>query len=137
MPLETHLTLSMLFFPSSSYQFCILILLCLVCIVNHRPALDVWKLLGFLKEHHHNFSHPRMPVYLCAHKPMGDDKTFCTARNTSYKTNFRNITFVHRNHGFCSIQPQNTKEKSFLTSKPNETLTMSTPIFRCLQCHIP
>lgn len=114
---ESHLTFSMIFFPSSCYQFYILILLCLVCIVNHRPALVVWKLLGFLKECHQNFSHPRMPEYLCAHKPVSEHKTFCTACNTSYKVNFRNIRFVHRNQGFSSIQPQNTMEKQFLDLK--------------------
>lgn len=114
---ESHLTFSMFFFPSSCYQFYILILLCLVCVVNHRLALDVWKLLGFLKEHHHNFSHPRTPQYLCAHKLVSEHKTFCTICNTSHEVNFRNIRFVHRNHVNNSIQPQNNMEKQFLDLK--------------------
>lgn len=60
---ESHLTFYM-FFPSFCYQFYILILPCLVCIVNQRPALDAWKLLGFLKNTIITFPTPELQCIL-------------------------------------------------------------------------
>lgn len=130
---ESHLTFYM-FFPSCCYQFYILILPCLVCIVNHRPALDAWKLLDFLKNIIITFPTPELQ-WILVHVDFWADIKLSVQYVTHLMALISEIESLVPGI-MVSVQYSHRTpwKNSFLTSKPNETSTVSTPIFRCMLC---